>query len=405
MALPTTITTAAGKAGHYPPFKSSAGNFYVITSGNRARKATDPTDSWAEQDFAGKPSNTLTTYSAVQDGDIIHIAGFVAGGDDVYHYHTFNMATDQWVVVSEVITDNDLPDTLPTFTWISIAVRSDGDVVVVYAGDTDAEMGNEKERVDVNIRTSGTWSGPTSLDAGGDIHYGNPNCVLGTNDFVHCLFQRQSSTADDPPTSWNTGRARSVDPADDSLSTVITGTGHTSNFLLGIPRAISYDNSGTQQIVTIGWFGNEDDLKTFEGGEDVNDEIEYLSDPTVSTPFGTEQGFVNGEVNILTYAELDTVIHLLYSGGGTNGVDQDLYYTTSADEGATWATIAEEIDAITVNFISANIYVRGADTVMAYVYDDAGVQKYNEKILIAGAAFPYHAIKQKRRDMRTLMTL
>ena len=61
-------------------------------------------------------------------------------------------------------------------------------------------------------------------------------------------------------------------------------------------------------------------------------------------------------------------------------------YTTSTDNGSTWATPTEEIDAITVNFISATIYERDHYTVLAYVYDDGGVQKYNEKILNIGGA-------------------
>ncbi len=99
----------------------------------------------------------------------------------------------------------------------------------------------------------------------------------------------------------------------------------------------------------------------------------------------TAEIFPNGAVTLLSNAELNGDLHVLYSGGGTTGVDQDLYYLTSTNNGTDWDTETEEIDAITVNFISANIYVRGSDTVMAYVYDDAGTQKYNEKVLISGA--------------------
>jgi len=386
MALPSTVETQPGTAGHYPPCKSSGGSFYapvLASSRIKAYKADgdDPADAWTIQDSTGDPAGTHSVVSTVQDGDVIHVATYgvlstVAG----YRYHQFNMATDTWDLVGETI---EIPTNLPTIPWISIAVRSDGTVVVVYAGDTDQVMGGTKERVDVNIReTDTTWSGPTALDAAGDIHYGNPNCVLGTNDFVHCVWQKQVGVAD-PPTSWSSTEARSIDPADDGLSTVITdSTVDTAGALLGYANIVSYDDGGTQRIIVAGRWNNQQDMISSKYTEDVNDEIAWHEE------FARDLGvfrYDNGEVSIISFATLDTDIHVLFSGGGTLGADQDLYYLKSTDDGTDWVSQAEEIDAITVNFVSANIYVRGADTVMAYVYDDGGVQKYNEKVLIAGA--------------------
>jgi len=130
MALPTTIVSTVGVSGHAPPFKSSAGNFYAVlfvdgaTEDIEVFKATDPTDSWTAQDSANGPSESsgqkYHNIAAVQDGDLIHIASFTIA-IDTYKYHSFNMATDTWSVVGELI---ETPTNFPTRSWISIGVRS-----------------------------------------------------------------------------------------------------------------------------------------------------------------------------------------------------------------------------------------------------------------------------------------
>ncbi len=388
MALPTTIISTPGIHCHHPPFKSSAGNFYALIKKAddnnilRMYKSSDPTgDNWVIQDEGGSPGRNISGgFSSVQDGDDIHIAR--VGFDNNMSYSKFSMSSDTWTVIQEPIED---PTNAPNQPWVSIAVRSDGDVVVVYNGDTDQNMGDTKERVDVNIRTGGTWGGPVSLDAGGDVHYGNPNCVLGTNDFVHCLWQRQTSATPDPSISWADTQGRSLDPADDSLSTVDASDANTGGALLGFPNLVTYDDGGTQRIIVSGFIADGTSLETAQATEDGSDEI-LLTATGVTESFSAEPGFINGEVGVSTFVELSDEIHCLYSGDGVAGVDQDLWYTTSTDDGASWSAPTEEVDGVTVNFISANIYVRGLDTVLAYVYDDGGVQKYNEKVLIAGVA-------------------
>lgn len=378
MALPTTIVSDVGLKGYHPPFKSSGGNFYSVVRADADEldvyKASDPTDSWTVQDSGDGPvhAGTLLGFATVQGGDLIHI---IAWSSAAYEYYSFNMATDQWVAdqAIESSIDADQP-------WGSIAVRSDGDVVVVYAGITDANMGDNKERVDVNIRTGTTWGGPVALDAGGDIHYGNPTCVLGTNDGVHIAWGEQTDTSPDPPTLLGRLLIRTLNSSD-SLSTVGNNGNGLSTFLLGASNIVSYDDSGTQRI-TGSAVGQFQELTSLACREDGSGDIEV-----VSAGFGvnaeslTAEMFVNNEVGVQTTAILGTDNHTLYSGGGIDGVDQDLYYLKSTDNGDNWDTEIEEIDAITVNFISTNIYVRSGNNKLAYVYDDGGVQKYNEKDL------------------------
>ncbi len=392
MALPVTVNTEVGSIGHHPPWKSSDGNFYVIVQDGafilRAEKATDPTDDFTGQDTGDEPTLTGTDlyrgHSVAKDGDVLHIASIRTNAltpDNIYDYHQFNMATDNWDVTEELIEDtSDDPDN----AWISIAVRSTGVPVVVYNGDTDKVMGGTKERVDVNVRTGGTWDGPIALDAAGDNHYGNPNVVKGPlTDDMHILWQRTDDTAD-PPTAWLTSQARTLRP-DNSLSTVDTTGAATGDALLGFPNMVSYDDDATQRIIINGWTNDGgSSLRTVQCIEDGADDIQIDANPTES--FVSNTGFTNGEVGIHSLVELKGDLHWLYSGGGIAGSDQDLYYSTSINEGTDWTTEVEELDAVTVNFISANIYTRGFEIVMAYLYDDGGDQKYNEKVLSTNPA-------------------
>ena len=379
MALPTTIVSKGHWAGFLPPFKSSGGNFYAIARRSvtddsiRIYKATDPSDSWTEQTTS--PIVTIASVvSARQENDVIHISSYDSG---TYEYHQFNMATDAYDVKDELI---ETPANAPTNPWISIDVEGTSVPKVVYAGDTDQVMGGKKERVDVNIRNGGTWDGPTALDAAGDIHYGNPNCVKASDsDDIHIVFQ-QTINVTDPPNSWSTSDARTIDAAD-TLSAVKNNTIDTGNVLLGIQNAVSFDDAGTQVIRFIGSNGLTG--FTFMINEvSGNADWESMSQVVLASTSHTPK--VNGETAIITIAidTADDSLHVLWSNADDT---DDIWYATSTDTGDTWTAEAEELDAVACNFISANIYVRGSDTVLAYVYDDAGDTKYNEKVLSIAA--------------------
>lgn len=385
MALPTTIDSGVGLAGHHPPFKSNGGAFYGVVRTDAdeldVHKATNPTSSWAVQDAGDGPvhAGTILGFATIQDGDVIHMIAWSAAS---YEYYTFNMATDQWVVDQLMETPTDAPDK----PWASIARRSiPAATVVVYSGDTDKSMGDSKERVDVNIRpdSSGTWSGPTALDAGGDLHYAMPACILGTSDSTHCYWLKETSVANDPPVQFRRVEGRTLDSAD-ALSTVDeSDVGFGTQFInSGATNCVFYDDGTDKRIIFAVYEGDSAKARNYHNAtEDGSGDLIFGSDSLRDTS-GVDLKGINSQTHCPhSIAELNGELHHLFSGGGDFGVDQDLYHTTSNDDGATWAE-SEEIDAITVNFISANIYVRGSRTVMAYVYDDDGVQKYDEKLLL-----------------------
>jgi hypothetical protein len=390
MALPTTIVSASHFPGHIPPFKSSTGDFYSVAgqSGANTRlgvyKATDPSDSWTETDTAGDPAQPAIVASAVQSGDVIHIAWFLDSNN--IRYSQFNMATDSWDITEETIEN---PANAPTNPWISIAVESTGVPKVVYAGDTDQVMGGKKERVDVNVRNGGTWDGPVVLSANdtADEHYGNPNIVKASDsDDMHITWSSTTNTSD-PPTAWFTTETRTITAAD-SLSTLDTDVVDTANTLLGIQNGVSFDDSGTE-VIRFGMIFSSAGIRgaalmlsdTGTGGK----RSVFETTATVEFASAIFSPKVNGEVGIITVAGPDSNgdLHVLWSNADDS---DDIYYATSTDTGDTWSAEAQELDAVACNFISANIYVRGIDTVLAYVYDDGGTTKYNEKVIIEGVA-------------------
>lgn len=394
MALPTTINTEPGLAGHHPPYKGSNGKFYLIgtvfsvSTTLEAFEATDPSDSWTAKDSANNPpSGVIGVFATAVDDDIIHIVWWTGG---VYAWESFSMATQTWSGTTFTIEDtaND-----PTNAWISIAIRSDGDLVVVYNGDTDQVMGGKKERVDFNVSTDGgtTWAGPTSLmtDDTADIHTGNPNCVKASDsDDIHILWQEETDTAD-PPVGWLQTRCNTLSSTD-TLATEDVGAIDTVDALLGLQNGVAFDESGTQRVRFIGALtsggghGRAFMLgDTGTGGK----RLEYEATESITVADSGSSPKVNGEVGIMTIANLGEDLHVLWSNVDDS---DDIYYSTSTDTGDTWSADVEDLDAVACNFISSNIYVRGADTVLAYIFDDGTDTKYNERVLIAGGgSLPY----------------
>jgi len=287
--LPITIVSQAGLRGHSPPFKSSGGNFYVVIvttlTSIDVYKATDPTDSWTQQDPTNNPTSIpdYVVLAATQSGDVLSIVSGEATGTKSFDYHEFSMSADTWSVIEEEI--ESLTNS-PAQTWVSIAVRSDGDVIVCYNGQTDANMGDTKERVDLNIRAAGgtSWAGPVALDAAGDIHYGNPNVVISPlTDEMHFIWGQTDSTTDDPPIGWLQSQGRTLDPSDDSLSTTSAIASSTTATLLGNSNSVSYDDGSTQHIIVTGVNEPATQLHSVLWEEDGGDDI-TISTPNTGTP-------------------------------------------------------------------------------------------------------------------------
>jgi hypothetical protein len=89
-------------------------------------------------------------------------------------------------------------------------------------------------------------------------------------------------------------------------------------------------------------------------------------------PSGVEPYTDANEASAVFGVENGGDLHVLFS----DALTQDLYYSTSTDDGLTWLEATEEIDALTINHIKGKV-VDG--TKIIYIYDDGGVTKYNDR--------------------------
>jgi hypothetical protein len=363
----------------------------------RVIKATDPTSSWTEQDSSNAPAAPINysanpgCISSVMDGNTLHA---VVRDDVGIVYVQFDCATDTWTTTSSESAAAAQGSNPPDKQWCSLAVRSDGDVIVAYNGITDRVMGGDKERVDYSRREGGSWTRDIALDAAGDIHYGNVNVVRGVNnDEMHFVWQRTQITVNDPPIAWADAEGRTLDSGN-NLSTTVGGAnwnaGDTGAVLLGIQNLVSW-NDGTDDV--IGWHSYTDNanrdnfIRVPEDGSgdlSVTDTV-YANIFTHGTNASPDWVSPDDYPIAIVLDPATDILWSVFSGGvDPNTSDRDIYYSSSDDDGATWATPVEHLDAVTCNFISANIYVRGSDTVLAYTYDDGGTTKYNEVVIAFG---------------------
>lgn len=382
MALPVVVTGVAGLPGHHPPAISSGGNVYTVvrqlTAVLEVAKATDPEVSFTLTDSANRPIHlgTIIGYAVKQVADVLHIIAWSATPD--YEYYTFNMATDLWAI-DELMVNAGGADS-PEFPFASFDVRGDGDVIVEYAGGNENIMGTRHERVVYARREATVWTVGIAVDDGGEFHYGNPVMVKGPlTDDMHMGWQRMGPIPA-PPVAWSQVEVRTLDPANVFSTKVVSFACDSADAMLGFVNAVSYDDSGTQRVNFHGGYelAGVSRKTSLQGSEDGSDDItldicsQDLTPPDV---------FINGDLPIITLAVLGTDLHRLLSGGGAEGVDQDIFYETASDGGTNWGIDTEEIDGITCNFISGIIYERAGNNRFAYLYDESGTQVYNEKDL------------------------
>lgn len=380
MALPVTINSSAFVAQNYfsGPFKAPNGQYYVVileSTGSTPEvfMATDPTSSFTAQDTSNNPTTTPLSMWSYLSGSEIYIATARADGNNPeIQYHVFDTDSDAWTTTDEEIENTKNVDA--GFESVSIAVRSDGDVIVLYNGSVDTDMGNPYERVDYARKEGGSWT--AGIDVGGTSPAAEDRSgsvvIRGSVDNMHFFWG-------DLPNDDIFGR--SLDSSN-TLSSERTQTNKRLAWHTFRP-GFSWDDSGTWRVVAV--YGDKNASRAMcwrhtesSGALADNGGLTRIADfpgSTLQTINGTPiySGAVDG----------DGEGYVMWSGN-----DSDLYrdndpppYTT-----ADWSTDIEVHDAVTINRISCNIYQRGANIRLAYVYDDGGTIKYNEVDLGAAVA-------------------
>lgn len=376
MALPVNIATSKTVLSGYNPLHKIGSNYYYMipdTGGLHCYKATAIDGTYSAIDDSTPPgnSNTLTALATVNDGTSIHC--FYEDGTDELFYSRF--ASDVWAQKDLSVTGGVL--TRPPVTHsLGICIRNDsgGDNVVLIAnGNGDNVHGNTADVVMFWTKTNtGTTisTGPVDIDSSASVQERYAACGIstdGTN--VHVIYGFQSGSTQVAVAS--SCYARTI-KTDDTLGTrqgsdaKDAGTGsHTTGHPISSTiywEAVA-DAGGTLGYITT--------------GEDANDELNSLSSAT-SSGITDCRARPTSPYSLCHSAAVDAAsgdIYVLYSGGGTTGVDHDVYYTTSAN-GTTWDTAVEVDDAVDCSAVYA---AQVESNKIAYVYvTSTGTYTVNE---------------------------
>jgi len=365
MALPVTISDAEFpiENSYAGPFKVGTA-FYIVlkeSTGGRPQvyKATDPTSSFSAQDAAGRPAAVPGSMWAVAEGTDIHIAtqedGPTLDGDA--HYHRFSTTTDTWSLIDDLI---ETPVNAPNLRreGVSLALRSDGDIVVLYTGDTDKVMGVTFNRCDYARFEGTSWS--VGINVGGqglEENHVAGVVVRGASDKMHFFWTAVLGTGD-------------VDGFHVSLDSANSlGTEHqflTESFEHGFRPGVFYDDVGVERVRA--------PLEKDAGGGDkriMSCEVNDDGTP-VFTRVSEFTPKLDGFGTLVCFALETKKIHALFPDLST----QDLFRDENDDDGG-WGTDVEILDAVTIDSVTCNVYDRSGAK-LAYVYDDGGAVKYNE---------------------------
>lgn len=264
-----------------------------------------------------------------------------------------------------------------TLIGTSIAVRSDGDVVVLYTG-----LNSTKTNwlTYYSRREGGSWTRGIQVPTSVTQTQVAGVAVLGASDLTHFFW---SDRAD------NQVEHRSLSSAN-SLGTVSVVDSAAALRELGVVNAITF-NDGTARVRVL--------------YEDANGQLSaaYGNDQT-NPSWTAEADASDNDVLVLDESPIADLVldgqvsHLIYS----EDLSSDIFIDENDGIGG-WGTDTEEQDGVTCNAISANVYDRSGIK-LAYLWDDAGTTKYDEVDLGAapGPPIPPLILRPKENQLRRL---
>jgi hypothetical protein len=377
MALPTTITGFAelsvGGRNVSRPFLSSGGNVYVVGWGStltllRAFKATDPTDSFSNIGTDVTLENQLQVVSAIQDGDLIHVTTFNAAATTAIdlRYHTFNMATDEWVITNELVVENfGVVSNAVYVGHVDITVRSDGDVIILYNGQSQANMGSQRERVYYARREGGSWTVDVAVDDGGGTHWYASGIVAGASDRSHFFFIDDGAGDGYQRTLTSANALESFPSSYDSTVDLSEGSHST----LGT----SYDSGGT---IKVRMPVPDADAVTLNSVK-----LDSADTPTVSQDDDiTGATAQRAGAYAACFAVDGTTLWNVFLSSGDDGV----YVQSNADD-AGWSTPDLFYDGGIHSTVKANVYTRSGSIVAGMITFVATSCVYHEYVIEAGS--------------------
>jgi hypothetical protein len=328
-------------------------------------KSTDGGSNWTRQDTGNAPivANGLDSLTAILDGGTLHIAGLsplytpsMTDFQDV-EYYTFDLTTDTWVLDEAVVTI-DINATGVAHSGLDIAVRSDGDVILLHPISDRTDMGSQYKQRGYSRREGGTWTTEIAFNAANELQ-AQGRCVMAPNDECHINYYVYSGT----PAHY----AMTLDSAN-SLSTRVSFSTNTTAINQGWNRPLTWDDGGTQRVLLL--FTGSGDQRVRRMTEDGSGDI--TTDLAEAVP-------VDPSTNTSLAAAVDPSTKDVYFF--LSGADVDLYYSRGPN-GTSWKEEIELEDATSITAIWAEYYVRDQHCVIGYIVEESSTTlSYGELIL------------------------
>ncbi len=308
-------------------------------------------DAWENQDNSLLPlgNSRIMSLWSYEDSSDIHIATQQENGRVAYH--VFDPGTDAWTTVDEQVAvagDTNF-DAAPTLPAVTMALRADGDVVIVAAyTDSDA---TPNQRLRVFTRQGSTWANEGAADgAVADTDYSN-GIMIGPDGSDRISWTVADNTNDDVDL-MSIDSVDAIDGPDE-----VTATSDTATLLVG-PGVIDSANK-----IYVPYIFSDNQVRTASWTCGTSPAV------TVDDTMGLATAAFNGATTepfpALCLAVDGTDVHLLYSDSSF-----DLKHNDDVDGGG--AGSEDTILAGTINRVSC---AKGV-TDLLWVVDDNGTTKF-----------------------------
>lgn len=426
MAVPNTIFSGTGATdpigydGYAPIHQAPNGSFYCVlvyvfgaSELFRVFKSDDPEGgTWTVQDSAHEvqssvstnwgtswPDTCLSTCLAGDNGDKLCAASYETSSSNQVRFHVFDTSDDTHHSTASLSIGSGQSDyTGSNWNSVHLAGRSnDGKVIVVYDGTPDAVKGDDKMRVDWARVDPDTL--PPTVDTsnnmfgtGGDVHNGAPRCVTapsGTD--IHIFHNYESDNSLDPPADWQYFRGQTIDSSDNVNASSLTILNSTKDAPQAVSHACAYNNGTADRSAILMYQSSGSYTTAIVGEEDASGYWQYDT-PGLYTDIWSGGADVNSPahgyfVASLAYDDTDDRLYSVFSGG-TTPADEDMYLSYSDNDGVSWSTPTEILDAVTVAWLSASFltFSNGKRALGIIYYDEStSAVRYYEYVIDPGS--------------------
>ncbi|MEE4110835.1 MAG: hypothetical protein V2I24_15900 [Halieaceae bacterium] len=359
-----TFVETPGRLG---PYQSAQGHLYFFMepteTDNRllAMRSVDYGLSWEEVDAEHRPvADDLEGVSSTRVGNTIHLVHQVS--EEVFH-HAFAIGgdegEDQWLIDSHSIATHEEPPT----QFADIAARSDGSLVVAYAG---------LEKLFLQSRhADGSWGDAVRVDDDLSPSLSGPVLVAHDNDVITLAYTGFDGS----------GFVRHLLP-DNTLSPrqrLSNKLGVEDEYNGAFLPLVAIPGSGETVVI----YQEEDGLlyeRRFAADDVLSPPVKVSALPAVHNAVDSEQV----GADLVAY---EGTLHLLF----IEAASRSIYYTRSVVPGE-WSEPELVIDGIEGSWVRGSIHRDDqGQLVYGFVYDagskgGAGMNRYHSILLGTGAA-------------------